>query len=259
MIVSASYNFFNGEEHLIPSLKALRGCVEHISIVWQSVSNAGEMITVSALEALRLAQDMKLIDDVIYFKPDLNAERNLNELRKRTIGLELAKHKGATHFLSMDADEFYRESEFLSARAMIRTHGWTSTSVQSFLHVKRPIWRAADTTCCCFITELNGDTVIGDVDFPHPNIDPTRKMTSNPDNHHHFDVSTVAMYHMNLVRSDLSQKLRNTTTRDVLFLAEVNDVVSKWEGGPTFYFPKKGNLDIIRVKNEFSTFDPSIK
>ncbi|PYE91894.1 hypothetical protein C8J35_1362 [Rhizobium sp. PP-F2F-G38] len=59
---------------------------------------------------------------------------------------------------------------------------------------------------------------MGVADFPHPFIDPTRTMTADPLTHHHFDVSTVSMYHMNLVRRDLAQKLRNSTTRDTVFL-----------------------------------------
>lgn len=255
MRVSASYNFFNGDEHLVASLRTLRPCVEHISVVWQPTSNAGEPITTYARQALRTAIDGGLIDDVILFEPDLSKERNENELLKRCIGLDSARRSEATHFLSMDADEFYRPAEFLAARELIKTHGWTSTSVGTFLHLKRPVWRSLDVTCCCFLTSITPETKIGVQDFPHPHIDPTRKMTADINGHHHFQPSIVAMYHMNLVRRDLMQKLRNSTTRDMRFLSEVAVAVEKWQPGEDFHFPNKGKLELTRVPNEFDTFD----
>ena len=155
----------------------------------------------------------------------------------------------------MDADEFYRPAEFMVARELIKTFGWTSTSVQTFLHLKRPVWRSPDVTCCCFLTAITPETRIGVLDFPHPHIDPTRKMTSDPDGHHHFEPSIVAMYHMNLVRRDLMQKLRNSTTTDMYFLSEVAAAVERWQPGEDFYFPNKGKLNVNRVANEFDTFD----
>lgn len=255
MQISASYNFFNGDEHLIPSLLLMRQCVEHISIVWQSVSNSGEPITPYAKQTLLAAQDAGLVDAVIAYEPDLMMERHENERAKRRIGLAVARNAGATHFLSVDADEFYRPQEFHAARNLIEKYGCTSTSVNTFLHLKRPIFRAPDNTCCCFVTAITDMTEIGVLEFPHPNIDPTRRMTANSQNHHHFDPSVVAMYHMNLVRRDLEQKLRNSTTRDTDFLHKVQRAVQQWKPGQDFCFPNKGKLDISEVPNEFNTFD----
>ena len=255
MRVSASYNFFNGDEHLFASIRVLRPSVEHISVVWQEISNAGEPITDQAKYSLTKALAHGLIDDVILFTPDLSKERYENELHKRSIGLDVARRNKATHFLSMDADEFYRPSEFIEARSLILKHGWTSTSVQTFLHLRRPIWRAPDITCCCFLTEIFAHTEMGALDFPHPHIDQTRAMTASVDGHHHYDAGVVAMYHMNLVRRDLMQKLRNSTTRDTQFLSHVASAVSNWTPGQEFHFPNKGKLDLTEVENEFDTYD----
>ena len=217
MFVSASYNYFNGDEHLLASLRALRGGVEHVSLVWQEVSNAGEPITATARAALQAASAQGLVDQVIAYAPDLTRPRGANERAKRRLGLEAARAAGASHFLSMDADEFYRVAELAEARRQIAANGWRSTSVDTFLHLRRPVWRAHDSTRCCFLTEISPDTQIGIADFPSPRVDPTRRMSADPEHHHHFDVSVVAMYHMNLVRRDLDQKLRNSTTTDTAY------------------------------------------
>jgi len=83
MILSVSYNFFNGEEHLIPSLESIRNSVEHISVVFQEISNKGEVATQSAKEALHQAIEEGLVDHAIIYQPDLHLPRSANELNKK--------------------------------------------------------------------------------------------------------------------------------------------------------------------------------
>jgi hypothetical protein len=256
MMVSGSYNYFNGDEHLIASLRTHRAGLEHISIVWQEISNAGEPIAPQARDALSEAVDTGLVDEAIRYEPDFRVSRKANETRKRAIGLATARRAGATHFLSLDADEFYRPGELANARQQIALNGWRSTSVETFLHVVRPIWRAADVTRCCFITEIGNDTEIGVQHFPTPHVDPSRRMTAEPSTHHHFPKDMVSMYHMNLVRRDLAQKLRNSSTVDVDFLSRVALAVAEWSPGQPLDFPGKGVLDVTTAENEFATFDP---
>lgn len=256
MRLAASYNFFNGEEHLLQSMRMLRGCVDHLSIVWQEVSNAGAAISDMGRRVVQDAVHKHLVDEVIPFVPDLDRSRKTNETIKRQIGLDAARRAGATHFLTLDADEFYRPPEVEAAKAAIQKSGWRSTSVESFLHIKRPIWRAYDVTCCCFITEIGPATQMGAAGFPCDHVDPSRRMTADPDSHHHFRPDTVAMYHMNLVRADIDSKFTNTSTLDKGFLAKVRAEWEKWQPGTPFHFPNKGTLHLEQVDNEFAAFDP---
>ncbi|MGV2130872.1 hypothetical protein ACQZ4Q_09490 [Agrobacterium vitis] len=258
MRISASYNFFNGDEHLISSLKLMRECVDHISIVWQKISNAGEPISSCAINALHSANELNLADEIVFYEPNLDLPRNKNEVSKRQIGLDIARKAGATHFLTLDADEFYRPAEFSDAKKLIKKHGWKSTSVPTFLHLKSPVWRAPDVTCCCFITEISDATEMGVEYFPQENIDPTRRMTASAADHHHFAANVVAMYHMNLVRRDLNQKLRNSTTTNTEFLNLVAEAVDRWRPGAPFEFPNKGKLNLSFVENEFNTYEPEV-
>ena len=256
MRLAASYNFFNGEEHFLDSIRSIRPYVEVISVVWQKISNAGEPISDEAREVLNEAARRGWVDTIHLYTPNLSFERADNERVKRRIGLDLARTAGASHFLNLDTDEIYRGDEFSEARRQIEAYGWQSTSVSSFLHVKRPIYRARDRTNCCFITQIGSETEIGVPDFPCDTVDDTRKMTADPDTHHHFPADVVAMYHMNLIRRDLSSKLRNSSSRNTAFLGEVERVVRDWMPGDPLYFPKKGLLDIKQVPNEFGTYDP---
>ena len=163
---SASYNYFSGEEHFMASLQTMRPIIEHISVVWQETSNSGEQITESAQSVLEKACKLGLVDDVIRFEPDLARQRRLNEKEKRAIGLTSARNAGASHLLSLDKDEFYRPEDFSRARKKIKDNGWCSTSGESFCHIGLPIYRAKDTTCCCFITAILPSTEIGVAEFP---------------------------------------------------------------------------------------------
>ena len=218
MIVSASYNYFNGHEHFIASLSSIRSSVDHISVVWQSISNAGEDISIDAESALHEASELKLVDDVVHYTPNLDLpRRSMNELNKRKLGLSLAKFRSASHFLSMDADEFYRKEEFIAAKRKIEDEGWKTTSAHSFMHCQTPRWRCLDRTNVCFLCELQSDTEIGMKYFPASNVDPTRRITSHSDSHYFFKTDELAMYHMNLVREDFAQKLRNSSTENSAF------------------------------------------
>ena len=256
MLLSASYNYFNGDEHFLASLRAIRSEIDHISVIWQEKSNAGEMITDRALQALDEAKHLQLVDTVIHFEPNLKCKRRINELEKREIGLDSARSAGATHFLSLDTDEFYREHEIAAAKIQIEQHSWKSTSVGTFMHLIRPIYRSKDTTCCCFITQIESETRIGVPEFPCDNVDSTRRMTASAETHHHFDSDLIAMYHMNLVRLDLQQKLRNSSTVNKKFLRQVERALSSWSPGLNFHFPEKGVFTVSEVPNEFDTYDP---
>ncbi|MEN3931393.1 hypothetical protein WJT86_10030 [Microvirga sp. W0021] len=257
MKLSVSYNFFNGEEHLEKSILSIRNVVDHISIVFQKVSNSGETVSSSALDALERIRKQKLVDVIYEYEPNLQLRRPENEIQKRKIGLKLARRARSSHFFTMDADEFYREKELSNAKDVILKNKITSSSVGSFFHLKRPIWRSKDTTNCAFISKVGWLTKIADLPYPVEMIDPTRKIHVWPLRHHHFDETDVAMYHMNFVRQDISNKLRNSSTTDQAFLDKVGDSIQNWTEGTPFIFPNKGTFELQNVPNEFDTFDPN--
>lgn len=255
MKLSVSYNFFNGEEHLEASVRSIRDSVDYITIVYQRISNAGEPISPEALEVLKRLKELKLVDRLYDYKPDLSKPRFYNELRKRKIGLWLAILKRCTHFFTMDADEFYRKNELEFAKQYIEENNIASSSVSSFFHLKSVEWRAKDTTNCSFITRISWRTKIGGTEYAISNVDSTRKVQPLKDRHYHFNDNEVAMYHMNFVRKDkMESKLKNTTTTNTDFLRQIEYNIQTWRPGDIFPFPNKGEFKMEKVENEFSTF-----
>lgn len=268
MILGASYNFFNGEEHLEASVRSIRNQIDHISVVYQKISNKGNPISEEALDVLSKLQRDGLVDEVRLYDPDLTQRPGQNETIKRKIGIEIAKHAGMTHFLSIDADEFYRETELKTAKNFIDEYHILNTSVGSFMHIRSPNWRARDRTDVPFITKITSATYIGRRYFIR-HVDPTRKiMTPAPlwmpfslppfwKRFHYFDTSVIAMYHMNLVRKDLLRsKFKNSSTNNNAFFQALEKSFANWVPGEPFYFPGKGLMQVTYVPNEFNTWSP---
>lgn len=257
MILSTSYNFYNGEEHLLSSIESIRNNVDHISIVYQEISNRGEKASTKAEEKIQEIIEKKIVDDLIIYRPNLSLAPQYNELQKRKIGLQISKKIGATHFFTIDSDEFYRPAELRYAKEKIIEDKLSSTSVDSCLHVLRPIYRGKDNTKVAFITEIQNSIELGICKYPVFPVDPTRQIWIPERRHYHFSAKEVCMYHMNLVRKDLKQKLNNSSTTDKLFLDSVYKKVNEWEEGSDFFeFPRKGKIKIEIKENEFCTFDP---
>ena len=122
MKLSVSYNFFNGEELLYYAVKHMRTMADHISIVYQEISNTGNKISQNALEVLKKIENENLVDDLILYNPDFSLTPYQNEHNKRKLGYECAKAHNATYFLCSDADEFYKFDEFQNAKEYILNH-----------------------------------------------------------------------------------------------------------------------------------------
>ena len=257
MRLGVAYNFFNAEEHLLASLRSVRNAVDFIVIVYQKVSNSGDIWTDEAYMALEAAMSLNLADMAIEYTPDASLSRQGNELKKRKLGLANCRAAKCSHFLSMDADEFYRHSELEESKAIILRDRLSRTTVSSFFHLKRPVYRSFDTTNVAFISKLDWLTRTGVSRYPAPMVDPTRTLGTFPGRHTHFGFETVAMYHMNFVRKNFASKLRNTSTTDQTFLNLVESRIDGWIYPNKFDFPNKGTFKMNFVENEFATFDPS--
>jgi hypothetical protein len=256
MISGASYNVFNGEEHLLPSLRAMRNNVDYINIVAQKVSNAGNSASNRLDETIERARSGNLFDEIVWYSPDLTAPPVINELNKRNIGLESAKRAGMTHFMTMDCDEYYLESEFKFAKEKIEALKLKSTSVQTYLHIKRPIWRSRlpDDTCCAFLSAIEKSTKI-ELNSYYPTLtDGTRRINGGAAKFHFFPARDIAMRHMNLVRlGGLNSKLENSSNHGATgFMKKVKHCYDHWHFGINLSLPNKPEFQIIEVDDVFN-------
>lgn len=254
MISGASYNVFNGEEHLIHSLRLMRKNVDYINIVVQFVSNVGNSASPRLESVLHQIQVEGLVDAVYVYNPDRSITPVENEIRKRNIGLQLAKNAGVTHFLTMDCDEYYPVSEFAAAKDFIVSNNIMSSAVRTYLHIKRPVWRSEspDTTCCAFLTKIEtGDELVLDAPYPAALVDPTRRLNGSAQTQL-LPLELIAMRHMNLVRADLQNKLSNSSNAAATeFMLKVKEAYDEWEHGKDLNFPGKPPMKIIEVEDIF--------
>ncbi|GAB2883884.1 hypothetical protein GCM10027046_10480 [Uliginosibacterium flavum] len=255
MICGVSYNVFNGEEHLLHSIKQIRSCVDFVGLVAQRVSNLGNLADPSLESIIDTAIRSGLADKVTWYTPDLAAPPVMNELHKRNIGLNDAKSAGVTHFMTMDCDEYYDSKEFLAAIDFIRDCRIKATSVRTYLHIHRPIWRSRlpDNTCCSFLSEIDAKSVIT-LNSPYPTfIDGTRGINGNGRPFHFFDEHIIAMKHMNLVRKSIDSKLSNSSNAGMIdFINNVRTIYNQWTPGETLNFPGKPPMEIIEVPDIFN-------
>ena len=250
----ASYNVFNGEEHLVQSVRNIRPCVDYINIVVQYISNQGLPAQSTLRDAIDELSNNKLVDEIIEYTPDFGKTPVENELEKRNIGLFHAKKASVSHFITMDSDEFYPRDEFDQAKFLINLKGYQSTSVHTYLHIKRPIYRSAipDTTCCSFLTKIESESMIHYDDYYPVVVDPTRRLHGRRESFHQFSPETVSMRHMNLVRRDLAWKLKNSTNAQATeFMQRVQKAFEDWQFGDLLNFPNKPPLQIIQVDDLF--------
>lgn len=254
MISGASYNVFNGEEHLLNSLRHMSKSVDYINIVVQYTSNLGNLATKELEKTMNQVESEKLADEIFIYTPNLTIPPVRNEHRKRSIGLEMAKNAGVTHFMTMDCDEYYKTAEFLLAKEFILENGIQASAVATYLHIKRPIWRSKDpdTTCCSFLTQITKNSEIEFGSRYPVMVDPTRRLHGDAEKFYFFDKSFISMKHMNLVRYNLNSKLANSSNaNDTKFMAQVRESYEKWKFGEILHFPNKPPMEIIEVDDLF--------
>ena len=263
MKLSASINFFNGEELLWQAVSNIRPLVEHLSIVYQENSKWGERITAQALDVIDRLKKSGMVDDFHCYEPDMALSASENEFQKRKIGLELATKSGASHFLIMDADEFYEPEQFQAAKAKIERDNITYSCVRSYFHIHQSIYRSEkpDITNVCFIAKITSEIDFSlNANFPAKNVDPTRRLINTSGKFHFFDEDEISMLHMCFVRTDFKSKLQNTSSaKDQSFIKAAKKALESWRYPFLLQFPNKPPSRIRVVNDIFNLSDVSYK
>ena len=217
MRLVAVYNVWGDEQLLNLSIKNIRPLVDGIIVIYSTVSNYGEAIF-----------DFNFHEDIDYFKftPILSSTPMANETAKRNAGLNKAREKGYTHFIMMDADEFYEPQEFLKGKRRFEVDDLSGLVCRTKVYFRSPkLTIGYDTTLVPFIHKItDGLKFEFNKNYPFawtdtdgvpftPNrrirIDPTRSMNISSD----VFWSGITMHHFSWVRSDIQKKIRNSTAR----------------------------------------------
>lgn len=242
MILSASINLFDGEELLDAKLRALRSEIDHISIVYQTRSYAGNPCSPLLLVILDNLLKQGLVDELLeyQFEPDPFANPQIFEADKRTRGLDLARKFGATHFITMDADEFILPEAMAYAKQQVIEHGYDATACKLIDYWVSPRYQVSgwaeawgEYLYVPLIYKIRPDVAFT-AEKAHENYycvaDTTRKLpTQNP---HRLD-DNVIMHHMTTVRAQregLISKYKNRSSHipPVLPAEHMGDLLRSW-------------------------------
>lgn len=232
MKLGVSYSVWDGEELLEASIKSIRSQCDYINVVWQKISWFGEPCN-EGLEALLIdLKDRGLIDEIIFFEPDLDIQANVNEINKRNLGLEFVKKAGCTHFLTMDADEFYKEEEFFQAKDLILRYQITHTicNIYNYEHINLRN-SAPERYFVPFINKIDKNSkLVMNSCSPVPwYADPIRQIPMDK-----YSIpcalSCIVMHHYSAVRKDLKKKYRNSSAnlnqeKQIEFLEQSNQYI----------------------------------
>ena len=210
--LGASYSVWDGEEMLEYAIRSIRSEVDYVNVVWQKVSWFGSPCSDGLEPTLKKLRDEKLIDELIFFDPDLNVLPAENETRKRNVGLEAARKAGCTHFITLDTDELFDVEEFKTSKEIIYQFGLTHTACPIITYMSPTVRMVDGKTGCTlpFICSIeNGERLVLNAHQPWY-ADPTRKIPvtkqSGP-----FFMHTVCMHHFPKCRHDLNKKIQNST------------------------------------------------
>jgi len=238
MRLVAIYNIWGDWDMLEYSLKNIRPLVDGVIIVASQYSNYEELSTVpEAWHDYAWGDNGMGVNGIQLWirEPQFRDARN-SETDKRNFGLKIARGQGYTHFLSLDADEFYEPEPFLKEKEKFKNPQLKGLVCQCQTYFKSPqLTIGLDTTLVPFIHELT-PTIRHEFNRGYPfawidhqiRIDPTRSLNITSG----VERTDLIMHHYSWVRKDYNQKIRNSTAKNNLERSTIlKDLVSAKEGG----------------------------
>lgn len=216
MKLAAGYIVFDGLETLDGSIRSIRNVVDEVIVSYQTVSWGGTVPSVNLRDHLEELRGRKLIDHIIEFTkfrpsilrtPGEVLQAKKFELNKRQECVSLALLLDCTHYLSMDADEFYRETEFVEAKKLISCESLDATAVSYINYVTPTLHRGYARWLVPFIYRITPRTRHHVMQTHFSGIDPTRGMIDESYvKWKVFDKEVISMHHMEMLRKDLTGK-----------------------------------------------------
>lgn len=204
--LAAIYNLWDSIELFSGSVNCLKNDVDLFVIVYQTESNWGEkydpLPEITAVEGLFPGKKF------VYerYQP-LIFTGTANEKNKRNAGLDLAREYGCTHFLFLDADEYY--TDFAQAKQLYLDSDSDGSVCKMYTYFCLPTLRFEfpDNYFVPFIHVLRSDSRAGTSDYPFY-VDPTRTCNAAG-----VVELPVFMHHFSYIRKDIGRKLRNSSAK----------------------------------------------
>lgn len=221
MKLAAIYNVWaDSRELLKKSIENIQPVVDGVFVVYTQRSNFGEDYE---WDVRKYVTPECVLHE---YNPRVVKMAYVMENEKRNIGIALARNAGFTHFIIMDADEFYFQEDVKLYRSYIHEHGLNALVANTLLYFGNPTLTIGyDTTLVPFICKMTRDVslVLDTKAFPfayidgQPRIDPTRR----PSFTDKVQRVNVNMHHYSWVRRDPHLKIRNSSARKNLMRSDI--------------------------------------
>lgn len=243
MRLAAIYNVWDDWDLLKYSVANIEPLVDGIIIVASEKSNYGEVSPIP--EEWR--------DKVVIREPVFHQAMH-SETDKRNFGLNLARRAGYTHFITMDADEFYDQLEFEDAKLLFRDTDLSGLVCFCQTYFKSPFLTIGrDTTLVPFIHKITPNIKHEfNREYPYAwsltkeiRIDPTRSLNINSG----VKLWDITMHHMSWIRKDFEKKIRNSTARHNLERSTIREDLRLAKEG---YFVKFYGKSLVRAQVDFN-------
>lgn len=227
MKLGVSINLFDGLELLEPCINQFKIIADHISIIYQKVSNHNQPAPPQDLKYLQDLRRNRKINNPYIYEPKNNLAASVNEINKRNIGLTIAKYNDCTHFMSIDVDEFYKPEDLIYAKNIIEHSNYDSSvcQLQTFYGTPEYCFAEPETYYVPLIYKIRPGLNFEFGEFPVL-VDPTRKQT--PGNLTIFERSEIEMYHLSYVRQNIRSKLENSSAR-INFNDKIDSIVKYYD------------------------------
>lgn len=256
MKLGVSYNLFDGEELLEGSIKSIRNSVDHVNVVYQTISNCGGTCSENLEELLHSLKEKGLIDSIIKYEPHLDKITHYNEITKRNIGLVNSLSNGCDYHMSMDSDEYYIEEEFERVKKFLdKNPDYDSSACQMKTYYKYPdcVIDPPEDYYVSLMYKVKRGSQYMFTDFPVL-VDPTRRIPTT--NCAILGRDVIEMHHMSYIRNDIRKKLTNSSAAGN-FASRIDNLVEEfnnWEFGKPALFAGAPDVyrEIKRVENIFN-------
>lgn len=210
-----SYNVFSDSIELLePSIKNIRKSVDHISIVYQTISNIGQQASLDIETIVKKLKNDGLVDEIIKYTPVLNYGPHNNEVAKRNLGVISSRDNGCDYHLSMDTDEFYITEELEKLKQFYIDNDLDGGYCQMLTYYKNGstiLDPPEDYYISLFYKVKDNENYFKIGTVTPVTVDPTRSMISNK--YHIFTREEIQMLHLSYVRNDIRSKLENSSAR----------------------------------------------
>lgn len=209
MKLGAAYNALTGIELLEHSIRSIRSNVDYIVVVVNNVSKHKVDMRPIVLEVERL-RSIGLVDEAIFKGTSVVTPKYHNatllEGYQRTVGMEMCRENGCTHFMTIDCDELYDGSQFAKAKDEIYRNNYDSSVCRllSYYKYSNVIIEPMEAYFVPFIYKMNHTDDFSPKRFPYL-VDPSRIYTVGKVRE--FKPDELVMHHLTYIRKDMLEKL----------------------------------------------------